>query len=1194
MCQSRTNINAQIPQYGKFEIPVYQNALPQALKINGENAYNPEEIVLKATFTGLGGTVDINGFYFEEYTLSDGSYSSTVTPMFPYINPQIATPTNNNFWKVRFTPTVQGSWTYQLKFYFPQSDEEVNAGSGSFTCVSPSANNNGFLSFNSDNELLFSNGEGFIPLGLNVANWPETSSQDLGSNFFQPYFERMNENGANFIRLFIDCTDALMLIGRDSCSLHFDYLNGKRAKQIDEIVRLAEENGIYLQFCISMSRNFYDEGATLDQWRWIFRNTYNENMNPEWCASSYTEGIIDSGEKFFYDMKAKEKHKSVLKYIVDRWGYSPNVFAYEFFNEVNSSIGDESKIADWHVEMNNYIKSIDKYGRLTTTSMLGNDIDSNRQVIFSNMNYSSPHRYINQWDDRVHLSYGVWKNIVDDFKLKNGNTPVQIGETMSLELLGNKNIGFEGVSHDKILEEYDPNSFTFHSDVWSSLFIGSFSTAVYWTWPAFIERNELSNPASKHMQQFKAVSKFTKDLPPIGSKNQVSTIIDPASNKNIHGAYVKDNSRNMLFGWVQDKNFSINSLITCFDKTSQSCSGRYGSLADYCYSLSAADRPSRASSNNTFSVALPSAGKFIVKWYNTETGNVVVKENINASSTSFNLTIPTLLLQSTYGDAAFIISTDNSGWSDDYVTNTGNKVLLNTKIEYSNNQLFYVRDDGIIHAIYEQNNDNWIDTWLTSAAPTMKSGSESSVGFDVVTENNNEIFFAAYNQTIRRLYWNGSGWSNVETNASAKVRPDSELHYGNGQVMYVRPDGILSALYKSGSSWTYTWLNGSAPRVKPGSGFALIPEQNNTIFYIAENNRIYHMYYSSGWKCDPTNSSALARSDSKLYYGNGQIFYVRPDGYLCALYKNGTTWVYDWLNGSAPKVKAGTGFVVLPEQNNTIYYTDVDDNIVKMYYDWNVGWAFEKIYISQSVSGGAKENHNLAYTPNNIFYVGDQDSRVHRLQYTYEVPFSVLGTTIGQVNNWDLPGADGTDVSYKFLVNDQTTIYATTSAPQTTIAYSKIAIYNQNKSLLYYKYIGSPASGNALTATLNAGIYYIVVDGYAPGNFKLIVNDNSMLKSAGNYDNESEVLDIEAINADEKDIDLLAFPNPVTTNLNIVLPTDGDYRIDIIDINGRTIRSINTKEQQITIDCTAITNGVYLIRAIGSGAINQKKIVINR
>ena len=87
--------------------------------------------------------------------------------------------------------------------------------------------------------------------------------------------------------------------------------------------------------------------------------------------------------------------------MVARYGYSPSIGAWEFFNEIDNvmyhgkpedRIPDEV-ITDWHTEMSAYLKSIDPFGHIVTTSVSHRDvagmnniahIDINQKHIYKN------------------------------------------------------------------------------------------------------------------------------------------------------------------------------------------------------------------------------------------------------------------------------------------------------------------------------------------------------------------------------------------------------------------------------------------------------------------------------------------------------------------------------------------------------------------------------------------------------------------------------------------------------------------------------------------------------------------------------------------------------------------------------------------------------------------------------------------
>jgi hypothetical protein len=207
---------------------------------------------------------------------------------------------------------------------------------------------------------------------------------------------------------------------------------------------------------------------------------------------------------------------------------------------------------------------------------------------------------------------------------------------------------------------------------------------------------------------------------------------------------------------------------------------------------------------------------------------------------------------------------------------------------------------------------------------------------------------------------------------------------------------------------------------------------------------------------------------------------------------------------------------------------------------------------------------------------------------TFTVPFTVTGTTIGKSNDWDLKYTDGADASYKFSITSSNTIYATTASSKTTIQQSKIEVFDMDKKSIAYKYIGSPSSNNQLIATLGEGIYYIVVDGYDEGDFKLTVSTNT-LKSASDGENEFDNPIIEDIENSVR-----VYPNPAQSNINIIFPEDNLYTLKLLNINGKTIKTTKCKGATHSVNCNDITSGVYILQVISEKKIYQQKVLITK
>ena len=113
---------------------------------------------------------------------------------------------------------------------------------------------------------------------------------------------------------------------------------------------------------------------------------FSETVNSNWSDNPYNVvngGFLNTSEDFFYNPQAKELTKKLLRYIVARWGYSSNLFAWELFNEVqftgkfpNQSAIWRSEVIKWHDEMGRYIKTVDPFKHIVTTSADDNQLRS--------------------------------------------------------------------------------------------------------------------------------------------------------------------------------------------------------------------------------------------------------------------------------------------------------------------------------------------------------------------------------------------------------------------------------------------------------------------------------------------------------------------------------------------------------------------------------------------------------------------------------------------------------------------------------------------------------------------------------------------------------------------------------------------------------------------------------------------------
>jgi hypothetical protein len=140
-----------------------------------------------------------------------------------------------------------------------------------------------------------------------------------------------------------------------------EYFNPSAVTRLDHTVQLAESLGIKFMLCMG-------------------------------------GGDVRTDRAFFTEDAPKARYRNYLRYIVARWGYSPAIGMWEFFNEIdNIQFRNDkapipaSEIVAWHAEMAAYLKSIDPFGHIVTTSISHRDLEGLNSV--KDMDINQKHIY---------------------------------------------------------------------------------------------------------------------------------------------------------------------------------------------------------------------------------------------------------------------------------------------------------------------------------------------------------------------------------------------------------------------------------------------------------------------------------------------------------------------------------------------------------------------------------------------------------------------------------------------------------------------------------------------------------------------------------------------------------------------------------------------------------------------------------
>ncbi len=314
--------NASVERWDVFEL-IFQDS---------ENYQNPFwDVEITAQFTGPSGQkLSIFGFYYQE-----------------------------NLWKVRFAPTVEGTWTYSVTYKGASGKSTFQ---GSFFCTPTTAQNHGFINVNpgSKHSFLHSDDTIFIPIGLN-GHTPAVCGAFLGippgPQQVPQMWDMLAAHSINSFRLMMfhnDEVEPTFDWNPDEGCAHLlyktpalDQYNLRACRLMDRWFEQAKAHNISIYLCSFVVFDIPD-------FRFI---------NCPW--SSFRGGPYNTLDEMYQLTSGPgiEFQKKYLAYVVRRWGAFRNLILWEYNNEYGVRCSSE-----WLTAMDEIINANDPYGRAKTVS----------------------------------------------------------------------------------------------------------------------------------------------------------------------------------------------------------------------------------------------------------------------------------------------------------------------------------------------------------------------------------------------------------------------------------------------------------------------------------------------------------------------------------------------------------------------------------------------------------------------------------------------------------------------------------------------------------------------------------------------------------------------------------------------------------------------------------------------------------
>lgn len=244
-----------------------------------------------------------------------------------------------------------------------------------------------------------------------------------------------------------------------------------RAFDLDQVVELAAERGVYLHLVLYDHVFFNDHPDPARRFPY-----YHWGNHPYHTQLAGVEEVVD----FFTDAEALALARQKLRYLVARYGYAPQWFCLELFNETDNFLGGnrryyldhQAEIDGWNVALAGYLDSLDTH-LLATTGVMN---ATSAAAVWASpaIDFSSYHLY--QALKNTHY----FTHYLTQRLLRRHDKPTMLGE-YGLHIYNDTGqlCGWD-------INDPDPASFSvMHNALWGGSFAGSFSAPLLWYYWVF-------------------------------------------------------------------------------------------------------------------------------------------------------------------------------------------------------------------------------------------------------------------------------------------------------------------------------------------------------------------------------------------------------------------------------------------------------------------------------------------------------------------------------------------------------------------------------------------------------------------------------------------------------------------------------------------------------------------------------------
>lgn len=430
-----------------------------------DNPFDPRQIEVDGVFRSPAGKeLTVPGFLYRQYgrKLESGR--------------ELIEPAGEPVWKVRFSPTEAGRWTGRV--VAKDAKDTVETPFQAF--LATSSQGHGYVR-RSDDPRYFRHDDGtpFFGIGENIA-WAGRQ----GTYDFDAWLTKAAAAKMNLARIWLQWNQTLSIEHKGAGAGRYDLGNAWR---MDHVLDLSRRLGVRVLFCCDSPEPYQKvhvwEGHRSSPWNDCPHNVANG-------------GPLKEPEEFYTTEEGRRLIRQRLRYIVARWGWDPNIFCWELWNEMNC-FPDWQKwmpqTVSWHLEMAALVRKLDLGRHLVTTSFGFSKMMPAADAIWrlSELDFVQTHAYGGR-DGLKHIGQALPE--VQREMARRYPRPHIVGE-----------FGCHVAFHGERLN-WDPDGLYLHNGLWASALSGSAATALTWWWDNFVD-------GKNQYHHFSSIARFCQDVP---------------------------------------------------------------------------------------------------------------------------------------------------------------------------------------------------------------------------------------------------------------------------------------------------------------------------------------------------------------------------------------------------------------------------------------------------------------------------------------------------------------------------------------------------------------------------------------------------------------------------------------------------------------------------------------------------------